>query len=188
MPDAITPDPTPEVEGLPATESGEATPKPEALTPEQKQVEAYRKRQAGSDAARAVAESQLAAQNAELEAFRAASRTAAEKDLTAQGALEARAVAAEKRATEAEAKATGRVLDARFPNARKELPEITDEVRLAKYEALLSDEEVVTTKPTPRGNNGQRDTTGEAAGGTQKPGTVADAVADLRRLVPTKTW
>jgi hypothetical protein len=46
--------------------------------------------------------------------------------------------AAERRAAEADAKAEARILDVKYPNARAKLPEITDEVRLAEFEALFA--------------------------------------------------
>jgi hypothetical protein len=166
---------TPVVEGSPAVETPPTEP---ALTPEQ-QIEGYRKRQAGEAAARAVAEQKLAAALAELAPLKASKQSDADKDLSELAATQARLADAEKRATEAEAKAEGRILDARFPKARAEYGEVVDEAKLAKLEALLSDDAVVATPPTPRGNSGAKDVSDKTA---PKTGTIDDAIADLRKF------
>jgi hypothetical protein len=181
MPDLNASDPTPLADGSPAPSGDDTTQNAAALTPEQ-QIEGYRKRQAGEAAARAVAESKLAAALAELEPLRAARQTDAQKDLTELARATQRAEEAERRAAEADAKAEARILDAKYPLARKEYAEVVDETKLAKLEALLTEGDLPATPPTPRGNNGQKDTTGDA--GQPKPGTIEDAIADLRRFQP----
>lgn len=159
----------------------------ETTTPDQKGTDpqeliaSYRKRQAGAEAARQAAERKLADAERELEAFRAKNRTAEDTELSELARLKAKVEDAERRASEAEAKAEARILDARFPNARKELPEVTDEVRLAKFEAMLKDEEPEAEEPpTPVSNNGSR----TAAGGVKpaKEETSADILAKLRTM------
>lgn len=165
----------PETEGTPETGS------PEGKAPDSAElIASARKRQAGAEAARQIAESKLKDALAELGTYRAKNQTAAEAEAGELATLKAHLDAAEKRAAEAESKAEARILDARFPNARKELPEVTDEVRLAKFEAMLKDDEADDSAPTPRGNNPNRKdgTSAEAA----KPLTSEDIVAKMRLL------
>ena len=140
-------------------------------------IASYRKRQAGAEAARQVAEKKFADAETELKAYRAKDQTASEKDLTELATLQANLKVAEQRAAEAEAKADARILDAKYPAARKELPEVTDEVRLAKFEAMLKEDEVVEP-PTPRSNNAPR--TASGGGAAAKPKTSADVLATLK--------
>lgn len=109
-----------------------------------------RKRQAGADAARAVAERELAEARKQLAAYQAKEREAQDAGLSETAKLQARVEAAERRAAEAEKAAEARVLDKLYPNARKELPEVTDEVRLAKFEAMLKESEAEPETDTPR--------------------------------------
>jgi len=160
-------------------------------TPDQKgsdpaaEIASYRKRQAGAEAARQVAEAKAAELEKELAKYREAGQTAAEKDLTELARQTARAEAAELRAKEAEAKADAKVLDAKFPNARKELPELTDEVRLAKFEAMLA--EGTFEPPTPQGHNESK--TGAQAGGAKgKPESAADITARLLATPMPEGW
>lgn len=139
------------------------------------EIASYRRRQAGAEAARQTAETRAKDLEAQLAKYEEANQTAAQKDLSELAATQARLEAAEKRATEAEAKAEARVLDAKFPNARKELPEVTDEVRLAKFEAMLTDGDF--EPPTPKGHNESK--TGSRAGSREKPMTSADIEAKL---------
>lgn len=138
-----------------------------------------RRRQAGAEAARQVAEGKYAAAQKELDAFRAKNQTDEQKDLSEVARLTAQLEAAEARAADAEINAKVKVLDAQFPHARAEYPEITDEVKLARLEALTTPEEVGSEPPTPRGNNPPR-------AGQRPPAkapTIADLEADLRRQV-----
>lgn len=122
------------------------------------QIASYKKRQAGAEAARQAAERKYTEAEKELAAFRAQSQTDAQKDLSELARLQEQLKAAEQRASEAEAKAAARILDAKYPNARAELPEVTDEVRLAKFEAMLKDDEPAeSTGPKPQGANPKRD-------------------------------
>lgn len=147
------------------TQTGESTPETGSTTQTgstaDEQIASYRKRQAGAEAARAAAERKLADAETELAAFRTKNQTASQQEAASLATLQERLTQAEQRATEAEAKAEARILDARFPNARKELPEVTDEVRLAKFEAMLRDDETPET-PSPRtvGANPQRQPSG----------------------------
>ena len=138
------------------------------------QIASYRKRQAGAEAARQAAERKLADAEKELAKYRVEHQTASEKDLSELATLKERLAAAEKRAEEAETASTARYLDKAYPHARKELPEVTDEVRLAKFEAMLADDEEAEEPPTPRSNGGAR-----PAKGTAKKPTIADLEAQI---------
>lgn len=140
--------------GTPEGEGSEKTPDQKG-SPEADPIALARKRQAGAEAARQEAEKQRDAANAELEKFRAAQRSEADKDLADNAKLQERLTAAETRAEQAEAKAEGRILDIKYPKARAELPDVTDEVRLAKFEALLGDDDDGDEKepPTPQNPN-----------------------------------
>ena len=164
---------TPPAEGSPS----EGTPEPTGSTPEEL-VASYRKRQAGAEAARQAAEAKAADLAARLAKYEQEHQSAADKDLSELAATKARLEAAERRAQEAEAKAEARILDARFPNARKELPEVTDEVRLAKFEAMLAEDNA--EPPTPLRHNESKSGTGST--GTQKPRTSADIRAELESM------
>ncbi|HET9683598.1 MAG TPA: hypothetical protein VFP15_05805, partial [Gemmatimonadaceae bacterium] len=137
---------------------------------------------AGAEAARQKAEEARDAALKELEAFRAKERTASESELADNAKLRERLEAAERRAAEAEAKAEGRILDIKYPKARAELPEITDEVRLAKLEALLSDD--VEQTPPPPQNPNANNSTGANTGSKPKPETSADIAARLQAMRP----
>jgi hypothetical protein len=163
---------TPEAEGSPVVE----TPKPEGSTSDEL-VASYRKRQAGAEAARAAAEAKAAEYEKELAKYRKAAQTDEQKDLSELARMQANLEAAERRAAEAETKAEAKVLDARFPNARKELPEVTDEVRLAKFEALLADDS--DEPPTPQRHN-------ESKPNPQSEDKKPESVKDLEaRLIAT---
>ena len=146
------------------------------------QIASYRKRQAGAEAARQTAESKLAEAQKQLEVYETANRSASDQDLANVAKLQERVQAAETRASEAEAKAEQRILDAKYPNARKELPEVIDEIRLAKFEALLADGEDFV--PEPQRHNESR--TAGAGSGTAKPET-ADEV-EARLLAMPSPW
>jgi hypothetical protein len=160
---------SPEAEGTP-----EASLEPKVTTPPDEVVLA-RKRQSGAEEARRIAESRAKELEAELSKYRTAAQTEAEKDLTELAKAQARAEAAEKTAQEAEKAAMAKVLDRLYPNARKELPEVTDEVRLAKFEALLAEDE--ETPPTPLRHNESR--SGSPKGSAAKEESAADIRARL---------
>lgn len=158
---------------------------PEAASPEPKgtgqldPIEQARRRQAGAEAARQTAERQRDEAHAELERLRALVPKGDPQPADSEvSRLTALAAAAEKRAQEAETKALAKVLDAQFPHARKELPEVTDEVRLAKFEAMLRPDDE-PSGPTPRGNNPPR-TGSEPA---KKP-TIEQVEAALAGMTP----
>lgn len=170
------PNASPDGEGTPDTGS----PDPKG-TQQEDPIALARKRQAGAEAARQKAEEARDAALKELEAFRSKERTASEADLADNAKLRDRLEAAERRAAEAEAKAEGRILDIKYPKARAELPEITDEVRLAKLEALLSDDEV-TPPPPQNPNHTNRAASGDATAQKPKEETSDDIKARLKAM------
>lgn len=179
MADATNPtDPTPPADGS-APDEGDQTQTPAGSTPEE-QIASARRRQAGAEAARQEAARQLAIAQAENQRLLALTQTAAGKEQDALTASEARAAAAEKRADEAESKANNRILDARFPTARKDYPEVTDEVKLARLEAMLSDGvPAAGDPPKPLGNNPSR---GANPAVDAKPETPEDILARLATM------
>jgi hypothetical protein len=170
------------LEGSP-DETGTETSPDQTGTPAVDPIALARKRQAGAEAARQQAEKEAKALRVRLEEYESANRTASDKDLADNAKLQERLAAAELRAEEAEAKAQARILDALYPSARKELPEVTDEVRLAKFEALLSEPDG-GTPPTPfNPNESNRVATGDA---THKPKEESseDIATRLRSMTP----
>ena len=107
----------------------------------------------------------------------------AEKEAGELATLRERLAAAERTAQEAEAKAFAKILDSQYPNARKELPEVTDEARLAKFEAMLA-EETIPEAPTPQRHNESR--SGETTGKKEKEPDAADIKARL--LSMARPW
>jgi membrane protein involved in colicin uptake len=171
-------EPTQDGDGSPET----GTPTQTGSTPDEL-VASYRKRQAGAEAARQAAEAKAADLAARLAKYEQEHQSAADKDLSELAATKARLEDAEKRAAEAEAKAEARVLDAKFPNARKELPEVTDPVRLAKFEAMLADGD---EPPTPlRHNESKTSSTGSRQA---RPETAADIRARLEAMPLPEGW
>jgi hypothetical protein len=172
-------DTTPEDTGSETTPDEKGSGQDEALA-------SARKRQAGAEAARQAAEAKAADLQKRLEKFEADNQTAAEKDLSELARMTTRAEAAERRAAEAEEKANARILDARFPNARKELPEVTDEVRLAKFEAILADAGEVedTEPPTPQRHNESNARKTEA----KKPESLKDMEARVLATAVPEGW
>lgn len=172
----------------PEGEGSEGTPSTTA-TPEQDPVLLARKRQAGAEAARQKAEEQNAALLKELEAYRSKDRSAEDQNLADNAKLQERLARETARADEAEAKAQGRILDALYPNARRELPEVTDEVRLAKFEAMLRDDPAeAKTPPAPQNpNETNRSSSGNPAGTQPKEETSADILARLKAM-GTPNW
>jgi hypothetical protein len=134
---------TPEGEG---SDDNVQTPEQKGSNPDEL-VASYRRRQAGAEAARQAAEARATAAEAKVREYEAKHQTAEQAELSETARLQANLEAAERRAEEAEAKATARVLDARFPNARRELPEVTDEVKLARFEAMLADQDPTSVEP-----------------------------------------
>ena len=143
-----------------------------------------RKRQAGAEAARQKAEEARDAALAELEKYRSAERSQADKDLADNAKLQERLTAAERRAEEAERKAEGRILDIKYPNARAELPDVTDEVKLARFEALLAgDGEESKEPPQPQNpNESNRAASGDASGSQPKEESSQDILARLKTM------
>lgn len=167
-------------------ETGSETTPDEKVTTEQDQIALARKRQAGAEAARQVAEKRLADQQKELEALRAKTQTAAEAELSEIAREKALREAAEKRAADAEKAAEAKVLDKLYPKARAEYPEVADEAKLAKLEALLGDDETTEDKPpTPRGVNGAK---GAAATGAAKKPSIADVEAQIKAEAANLRW
>lgn len=150
-----------------------------------------RKRQAGAEAARQKAEEARDAALAELEKYRASERTAAEKELADNAKLQERLEFERRRADEAEANANARILDALYPNARAKLPEITDEVRLAEFEAILAVDPAGEEKkslPAPQNpNETNRTASGDATAKGKAEESSKDIEARLRRM-PLPDW
>lgn len=138
-------------------------------------IEQYRKRQAGADAARAVAERELAEARKKLEAYQAAEREQSDAKLTEEAKLQQRLADAERRAQEAERAAEAKVLDRLYPKARAEYPEVRDEARLAKLEALLSDD-----APEPPAEQARSMRASKTAGVVPPPQTSKDIFASLK--------
>lgn len=170
---------TPEDDGSAGEDQG--TPAPQGSTPDEL-VASYRKRQAGAEAARQAAEARAAAAEAEAAKYRALVQTDEQKGLSELAATQARLEAAERRAAEAEDKANARILDARFPHARAELPEVTDEVKLAKFEAMLAEEAV--EPPTPLRHNESKPT----PGADKKPKSLKDLEAEVLATSIPEAW
>lgn len=141
-----------------------------------------RKRQAGAEAARQEAARQLAEAQARLAEYEAKDRTADQNKAADIATLTEKLAAAEKRAAEADAKAEARILDIKYPNARAKLPEITDEVRLAEFEALFAEGPGDVEPPAPQNPN----QTNHAASGNPpaKPAekSSSDLLADLKQM------
>lgn len=168
-----------EPEGSETTSAASGTSQPDELS-------LARRRQAGAEAARQAAEAKAREYEQELAKYREAAQTAEQKDLSELARLQANLEAAERRAAEAEAKAEARILDARFPNARKELPEVTDEVRLAKFEAMMAEEaDPVGNAPTPLSHNESRTSTPRKQAAEE---TAADVKARLLSMPVPPGW
>lgn len=167
-------------EGTPEETGSETTPDQTASSTEDP-IALARKRQAGAEAARQKAQEEAAALRAKLAEYENANRSAADKDLADNAKLQERLAAAEARAEEAEVKAQARILDALYPNARKELPEVTDEVRLAKFEALLADDpDAGKTPPPPQNPNASNRTASGDASRKPVEKSSADLLAELK--------
>lgn len=158
-----------------------ATQDPKA-TPGEDPVALARKRQAGAEAARQQAEKERDNALKELETYRSKERSASDKELADIAKLQERLAAAEKARDEADARAEARILDIKYPRARAELPEITDEVRLAKLEALLGDDDA-GTPPPPQNPNANNPNSG-SSGTPPKAETSEDIAARLKAMRP----
>lgn len=136
-----------------AGETDQASQEPEATeqvaeasaTQETSDAAIWRKRQAGADAARAVAEKELADAKKRLAAYEAKEREADQAGMSETARLQAELEQAKQKAVEAERRAEAKVLDRLYPKARAEYPEVRDEAKLAKLEALLAEPEADTT-------------------------------------------
>lgn len=137
------------------------------------QIASARKRQAGAEAARQAAEAKAADALKRLADYETANRSAEDNATADVATLREQLRVAEENSAKADARVEAARLDAKYPNARKELPEVADEVRLAKFEAMLAEDE----PPTPRVNNGTRPSTT-----SQKEETSADIKARLLSL------
>lgn len=168
--------PSPDAEGTTESPEQKGTSQPDP-------VELARRRQAGAEKAREVAEAKARELAAKLAKYEQAAQTDAEKDLSEQARLTERLAAAEKRAQEAEAKAEARILDIRYPNARAKLPEVTDEVRLAEFEAILAED---PDPGTPERHNESRTST--TATRTAKEQTAAEARDALLSMKVPEGW
>jgi hypothetical protein len=162
--------------------TGSETTSEQTGTAEQDPIALARKRQAGAEAARQIAEKKLADQQKELDAFRVLNQTQAEAELSELAREKALREAAEKRAADATTAAEAKVLDKLYPKARAEYPEVVDEAKLAKLEALLDDGE---ESPTPRGVNGAK---GQASTGAAKEPTIKDIEAQIKAQEVNLRW
>lgn len=175
-----------------ATTTSEGEGSPDTGTPDQTgsqtpdELALARKRQAGAEAARQQAIKERDAALAELETFRAKDRSQSDKDLADNAKLKERLEFEQRRADEAEARAEGRILDIKYPNARTKLPELTDEVRLAEFEALLAEtDDAVKTPPPPQNPNANNPTsTGANTGTKPKAESSEDIAARLKGMKP----
>jgi hypothetical protein len=174
--DGTTAEASSEVEG------SEGTPE-QKTTPEQDPLALARKRQAGAEAARQEAARQLTAANARLAEYEAKDRTADQSKAADLATLQERLDAAEKRATQAEANAQSKILDVKYPNARAQLPEITDEVRLAYFEQMFAETPEGTEPPAPQNPNASnRAASGDATNRQPVEEKSEDILARLKAM------
>lgn len=139
------------IEGTDEGDGSDGTQSP-TPSPEVDQVALARKRQAGAEAARQEAARQLKIAQERLAKYEEQERTVDQQKAADIATLQERLAAAEAKAAQAEAKANERILDVKYPNARAKLPELTDEVRLAEFEALLGPDSE-GTPPAPQNPN-----------------------------------
>jgi hypothetical protein len=167
---------SPAAEGTEGSPEQTATTQPDPLT-------LARKRQAGAEAARQEAARQLSETQKRLEAYEAKERTEDQTKAADMATLTARLEAAEKRAAEAESNANAKILDVKFPNARARLPEITDEVRLAEFEAMFAEVPGDAEPPAPQNpNESNRAASGDATKGKPKEESSEDLLAKLKTM------
>jgi len=165
----------------PDAEGTEGSPEQQATT-QQDPIALARKRQAGAEAARQEAARQLAEAQAKLAKYEEADRSTEQQKAADIATLQAKLEAAEKKAAEADAKAEARILDIKYPNARAKLPEITDEVRLAEFEALFAEPESDATPPPPQNpNQSNRVASGDATAGSPKEKSSKDILAEMKQ-------
>ena len=169
-----------------ASSEAEGTESPEPkTTPEVDPLALARKRQAGAEAARQEAARQLKDSNARLAEYEKKDQTADQTKAADIATLQARLDAAEKRAAEAEVNANARILDAKYPAARAQLPEVTDEVRLSYFEALLAETPEGKEPPAPQNpNESNRVASGDPTGTQAKEETSEDIKARLKSMRP----
>lgn len=175
-------------DGTTGTESAEAegtegSPEQKPTT-EQDPLALARKRQAGAEAARQEAARQLKEAQEKLEVFEAKERTADQTKAADIATLQAKLEAAEKRAADADIAANAKILDIKFPNARAKLPEITDEVRLAEFEALFAESPEGNPPPVQNPNETNRAASGDPTGTKAKEVTSKDIAAKLAQMKP----
>lgn len=175
------------IDGTTSTESSEGesteTSSNQTSTPEQDPVALARKRQAGAEAARQEAARQLAETKARLAEYEAKDRDADQTKAADIATLQEKLKAAEDKAAKAESIAEGKILDIKYPNARAKLPEISDEVRLAEFEALFA-ETPDSTPPPQNPNETNRSASADATANTPKPETSEDIKARLKAMKP----
>lgn len=179
MPDADT-----AVSTSSEAEATEGSQTPEATDPATV-IASYKKRQAGAEAARQAAEKKAADLQARLEALEAKNRTSEDEETATIAKLQEQLRTANEKAASADAAIAAAKLDAKYPNARAELPEVTDEVRLAKFEAMLQEDGVETlTPPKPIGNNPSRNTGGATEAPNPAETTIAAGWQQIRKMAP----
>jgi succinate dehydrogenase/fumarate reductase flavoprotein subunit len=159
----------------------------QTASPEVDQVALARKRQAGAEAARQEAARQLKEAKERLAKYEAAERSEDQQKAADIATLQERLAAAEAKAAQAEEKAAARILDVKYPNARKELPEVTDEVRLAKFETLLSDDDY-TPPPVQKPNEQNRAVAGTPQSRPEAEETFDDMVARFKASPLPEEW
>jgi hypothetical protein len=163
-------------------EGTEGSPESKPST-EQDPLALARKRQAGAEAARQEAARQLKEAQDRLAEYEAKERTADQNKAADIATLTEKLAAAEKAKADAEAKADARILDIKYPNARAKLPEITDEVRLAEFEALFAEGTEGTEPPAPQNpNQTNRAASGDATSTKPAEESSADILARLKAM------
>jgi len=171
------------IEGTPEGEGSDTTPTQTASV-EVDPIVLARKRQAGAEAARQEAARQLAAAQKRLAEYEAKDRDTDQQKAADIATLQERLAAAEAKAEQAEAKAQARILDIKYPNARAKLPEITDEVRLAEFEALFAEPADVTPPAPQNPNESNRIASGDATARKPAEETSEDILARLKTMTP----
>lgn len=132
----------------------------------QKVIDDLRKRQSGADKAREAEVAERDALQARLDALLSGKG----KGEAENQPVDADAIRAQVQ-KEYEAKLAAVTLDAKYPEARKRFPEVTDTVKLAELESIFSD--TPAAPPKPIGNN-------PASGGTGAKRIEDMSVKELR--------
>lgn len=173
---------TDQVAELPADESpdaeattDEAVAQAEGTKPQDDDA-TWRKRLNGQVAATNKAIAEKKELEARLAKYEKQERESELASLTEVERLKVEKEAAERRAQEAELKAGAKVLDKLYPKARAEFPEIRDEVRLAKLEALFSDDAPASEPETTRTMRAPKEAV------AKREETSADILARLKTL------